>query len=351
MPSIYIYRVMTKPGVLKRPIRPRFHVRMEIGRGRPVHLGVFPTEKLAKDKVQASWELLNRGVMPTKTPVIDEPPPARTMNDLVDAWLKSRIDVADRTLSHLTISSRMIKERFGALDPEAVTTEDVQDWIHEQLAHKPRPYKPSTIGLRVRTLGTILAYGKVAQNPARDPIVKKPKKRRKAHRMPTRRELDAIYANITNPAVANCVRLIEETGMRVSEAVDVRAGDWDRRNKRLLVPDSATEAEERYAKTGAAGRWIVQVDDKPAIPTFPPGTAPETRMFPGVTHQKVRSAMDRACVKAGIRRYSPHNLRDLSASTILHYGKLSLADLAVRLGHSSSAVTLSVYNHSLPPED
>lgn len=342
MTSIFIVERQTVPGKTNRPVRTRYHVRMQHNSTSPsVHLGVFRTKKLAQQKIDGAFALLAQGVEPTKNPTSQGPALRPTVSQVADAWLASRIDVAENTTSHFSISVGHIKERFGTMDPHAIEPDDVRDWISEQLAHKPKPYAAATIRLRLTTLGSVLDYARVEPNPVRDRLVKKPKKPRKIPRMPNLREREAIYRELAASPVGRrsleCVRLIEHTGMRVSEACAVEYEHWNRRKQQLLVPE---------AKTEDGTRWIQQIDGFPPMPE--PGRG---RMFPGLTHEIVRRDMLAACRKAGIRRFSPKDLRDLSASTLLHTGKLSPAEIAARMGHRTPEITLRVYAHTLPPED
>jgi integrase len=132
------------------------------------------------------------------------------------------------------------------------------------------------------------------------------------------------------------VKLMEHSGLRVHEAVAVRHEDWDRRKRRLLVPDSKTYAGERF------------VDQIDGLPVMPPagGTG---RVWPNVTISGIQAAMTRACDQAYVSRFSPHDLRKLHISRCLRSG-MDPSLLAVRAGHSSPNITLSTYSKLIPPD-
>jgi integrase len=334
MASVYIVQRRITPDPKGKP-RFRYHVRAQLHPDDPaIHLGSYPSREFAQARQKMAWDEIAVGVTPQRH-FAKRHAPAETLAQLCDRWLATRIDVADNTMHHFKSSIVHLNAEWADRDPHSITVDDVQSWIISQ------PGMPSTIGQRLMTLSQILAYGKVRPNPVKDPDLRKPRNARTRHRMPTRGELEQLYAALPLPAkYVPVVRLLEETGARVSSIVNITWGQWNNERKLLRISD----------KTAAGERLVVQVDGKPDLGVRPVGMRDQDRVFPGVTDDSVRAAMRRACEKAGIRRYSPHDLRHLSASRLLHDGKLSPAEIADRLGHSSPQITLSVYSRSLPPE-
>lgn len=339
MASVYYVKRSISPDPETKQPRARYHVRLEYGRGEKiVHLGVELTETLAKKRVRTVLDQLARGETPTKHAPEQPAESQGTLGDVGDRWLASRIDVADNTQQTFTSSLATIKARFGDHDPNAITRDDLQAWIHEMVA---APLMPGTIGLKVNHLAQIFRYGKVDPNPALDEDLRLPKEGAKRYRMPTRRELALIYKALPEKNVG-IIHLIEDTGVRAHEACNLTWRDVDHKRGRVHIPTS---------KTQAGIRFIEQMDDLPVLPVRPDGISDEARVFPGLTPNSINKAMDWACIKAGIRVYSPHDLRHLHTSRLLHYGLLSPAQIAARLGHASPAITLSRYSHVLPPDD
>jgi integrase len=64
----------------------------------------------------------------------------------------------------------------------------------------------------------------------------------------------------------------------------------------------------------------------------------------------VEAALRRACDRLNLPRLTPHGLRHLHASILLHQG-LSIPEVSKRLGHASPAITMSVYAHDLGESD
>jgi integrase len=335
--SILIVKKMTVPGKKNLPIRARYHVRWERGRGRPVvHLGVFDTETLAKRRVRAAHDQLARGEIPTADPLDSEPAPTRTVAAVAERWLERRIGIADSTRYAHENSIVHINKQFGESDPAAITVDDVQDWIIELAAGGA---KLNTIRRYRSALKQILAHAKVKPNPAADGEIELPRSGPKRNRLPSRRDLDLFYRKLDKIAggkYAGVVRLMEHSGLRVHEAVAVRHEHWDRRKRRLLVPDSKTYAGERF------------IDQIAGVPVMPPagGTG---RVWPNVTISGVKAAVSSACDQAYVSKFSPHDLRKLHISRCLRDG-MDPSLLAVRAGHSSPQITLSVYSKLVPPE-
>lgn len=337
MASILIVKKMTVPGKKNLPVRARYHVRWERGRGVPtVHLGVFDTETLAKRRVRAAHDQLARGEIPTADPLTTDAKPAEPMRVVGPRWLERRIGIADGTRKSHANSIIHINKRFGDVDPHEITVEDVQDWIAEMHAAGA---KPGSIRNRLGTLKLILRHAKVKPNPAADDEIELPRGGPKRNRLRSRAELDAFYTQLAKSGdgkYVGVVRLMEQSGLRVSEAVAVRHEDWDRRKKRLLIPDSKTYAGERF------------IDQIGGLPQMPPsgGTG---RVWPDVTVDGTQAAISKACERAGVAVFSPHDLRKLHISRCLRDG-MDPTLIAVRAGHSSPQITLSTYSKLVPPE-
>jgi integrase len=335
--SILIVKKMTVPGKKNLPIRARYHVRWERGRGRPViHLGVFDTETLAKRRVRAAHDQLARGEVPTADPLEFIPAAPRQLSEIADRWLERRIGIADSTRLAHENSIVHINKRFGDLDPATITVDDVQDWIIELAAGGA---KLNTIRGYRSALKQILTHAKVKANPAADGEIELPRSGPKRNRLPSKRDLDLFYrklAAMSDGKYVGVVKLMEHSGLRVHEAVAVRHEDWDRRKRRLLVPDSKTYAGERF------------VDQIDGLPEMPPAGA-SGRVWPNVTISGIQAAMARACDQALVSRFSPHDLRKLHISRCLRAG-MDPSLLAVRAGHSSPNITLSTYSKLIPPD-
>jgi integrase len=72
-------------------------------------------------------------------------------------------------------------------------------------------------------------------------------------------------------------------------------------------------------------------------------------VFQGVTADRLRTAISRACVAAGIPVFSPHDLRHRRIS-LLHLGGVPWARIGEHVGQRNLAVTANTYSHVLTDE-
>jgi integrase len=73
---------------------------------------------------------------------------------------------------------------------------------------------------------------------------------------------------------------------------------------------------------------------------------PEAPLFAGVTADRLRMAIGRACRDAGVPHFSPHALRHRRIS-LLHLQGVSWAEIGERVGQRNLAVTANTYTHVL----
>jgi integrase len=58
----------------------------------------------------------------------------------------------------------------------------------------------------------------------------------------------------------------------------------------------------------------------------------------------------RLCVRLNLPAVTPHGLRHLHASLLLHEG-LPVTAVSARMGHANPQITLRLYAHALPGQD
>ena len=61
-------------------------------------------------------------------------------------------------------------------------------------------------------------------------------------------------------------------------------------------------------------------------------------------------AMKRECARLGLPPMTPHGLRHLHASLLLHEG-IPVTAVSARLGHANPQITLTTYAHALAGQD
>jgi integrase len=319
MPSVTITTRQTASG-------PRHVVRYRLGgRAYPlVHAGSFRTKKDANTRRDLVGGELAAGRNPqVLLDRLRDPAPIRTFADWADAYRLSRVDIAPSTRENL-------EHRVAAL-LSAFTYRDVQEWIAGQ------QLMPSTIRSYTATLRQVLDYAEVDPNPARDARVKLPRQEHEQVTPPSRRDVELMVTNAPE-RWRLLLTVLAETGMRVSELLSVEWSDVDVAGERLRV-------QKARSKTKRA-RWVpvsAELVDEILRATPPDDRA--GRVFQG-SRAAVERMMGRACQRAGIAHYSPHDLRHRWASLKVKQG-VPITEIAAHLGHSQHSMSLDVYSHVL----
>ena len=163
---------------------------------------------------------------------------------------------------------------------------------------------------------------------------------------PSFAEYIALYDAIA-PSYRLALDVIEATGIRITEAVSLTVSDINARDCELRVAKQRTK--------GRRGRRRSRfVDVPPALMALVQEHVDERQLLPidavlGITDQGLRNAMARACSKAGIPLYSPHDLRHRFAS-VRAMAKWPMPVIAKCLGHRKPSITFDTYAHVLTEE-
>jgi integrase len=330
MASASITRRETKAG-------PRFHVRYRLGgRYTPVqHGGSFPT--LREARIRRDW--IGGELAAGRVPDLSLIPEKReTLAQVAERWRASRVDITDTTSDVYRRHIARITPTLGHLEPSRITVAHVQEWTAAQSAE----LKPGSLRNYLGTLKQILDHAGLNPNPARSRQVKLPRAETTIVEPPTGEQVAAIIGH-SPKRWRLALRTLEQTGMRIGEAVELEWRDVDVRGSRFRI---------RRGKTATARRWVAVppwVMDEIAGSCPPDDRTPKRQVFMGLTRHVAQGAMERACRAAGIATYSPHDLRHRYASIKLAEG-VPVTDLAAQLGHSKKSLTLDVYTHVLIDE-
>lgn len=139
--------------------------------------------------------------------------------------------------------------------------------------------------------------------------------------------LDQVLLTSTRIAASTILRVILWTGLRISEALALRPGDYDPEAQTLRV---------RSGKSDAADR-VVDVPDAVAYDL--------EAYLPFVQHHQttLRRALSAACLAAGVPRVRVHDLRHTRITTLLMAG-VPVGYVSKQAGHASAATTLDIYD-------
>lgn len=331
MPTLYIKVTKVKDGSR------RFSVKYRRGGGYwPIeHGGTFKTKGQAAIRLRVVGEWLAAGLDPkVELRRLMEPPVS--MASACADWLASRRSVTELTRENYRGRLRRIEQDF-TVAPAHLTVRDVNDWVDKLTAE----YKPGTVALFVAALRQVLDHADVVPNPARDRRVELPRSERGEVVPPTAAEYLSVLQRL-NARYRPIVVLLEQTGMRVSEAVTLEWGDVDAGACRFRV--SSARSKTGVARWVEASDWVVEMLGPVGV-----GSAAQGRVFPGFTRQGIHNALKTACESANVKPFGPHALRHRRAS-ILHNRGVPAAQAASTLGHSAQE-HLRTYAHVMPVEE
>jgi integrase len=97
--------------------------------------------------------------------------------------------------------------------------------------------------------------------------------------------------------------------------------------------------------------FCLGLEEQPELLTFArDDRTPERRVFQGVTADRLRTVIARACTAAGVPSFSPHHLRHRRIS-LLHLSGVPWARIGEHVGQRNLAVTANTYTHVLVDEN
>lgn len=119
-------------------------------------------------------------------------------------------------------------------------------------------------------------------------------------------------------------------------------GDLDEERQAWLVRSAVSKTKQ--------ARFVGLPDDlwRAVLDRLPPrdDRHPEMALLPGVTGDRLRTAIARACRAAGVPVFSPQDLRHRRISP-LHKQGFSWAEIGSLVGQRSKVVTADTYTHVL----
>jgi len=195
-----------------------------------------------------------------------------------------------------------------------------------------------------------IKHGVILTNPANS--IGKVTPKQKPMRIPSREQFTALVQEIRNAggAVSQCsadlVEFLGYTGCRVDESRWVR---WDHVDRSRNVIDIWGDPETS-TKGGMMRRIPIipplskLLDDLQRIPRIPRAETRRNRDFV-LAVTECQKAIDRACEKLGIQRFTHHDLRHLFATRCIESG-MDIPTLSRLLGHKDGgALAMRTYGH------
>ena len=336
MPSVWIERRESADGGA------RYLVKFRLGGRESAHryAGSFATrrEALARQR----WVSGELAAM--RVPRIghrDASASAPTLAEVAERWRASRVDVTEGTAVGHRVQLARVLRVLGTRPVDEITPADVAALV---TALHEAGRKRETIRKSLTVLAQVLDFAGIKDNPARDRIhVRLPRQEREEPNPPTAGQIEAVLPLMPR-LYALAVLVLDATGMRVGELEEkgLRCGDLDEPNTRWRI--------RRAVEKSRRGRWVSLPPDLFAavVETLPPreDRVPDRPVFPGLTQERLRTAIARACKASGTPTWSPHDLRHRRISLWHRQGE-TWALIGARVGQRSLSVTADTYTHVL----
>jgi integrase len=268
-----------------------------------------------------------------------EPEPSPSLREVAIRWQASRVDVRPSTaVQHQTALARVLPT-LGERPVDTITPADVAGLVAKlDDAGKAR----ESIRKSLTALAMVLDFAGISPNPARDRVqVRLPREEPEEPEPPSAAHVEAVAWVLAVPYLLGLL-ILDATGVRVGELEAAKVGDLDEQRKAWLV-------RAAVSKTRRA-RWVALPDDlfEAVLARLPAreDRDPSMALVAGVTADRLRMAISRACRDAGVPHFSPHALRHRRIS-LLHQQGSSWAEIGERVGQRSKIVTADRYTHAL----
>lgn len=295
-------------------------------------------------------------------------PGRRTVADLIDAWLSNAPNLKPATIAqHRWFFDTYVRADLGRVRLERVTPDQLQ-----RLYARLTPSVASTVHRMLhRAFAVAVLWRWLPANPCDRVLPPAYKPQRKT--LWTQDQLAAFLTGAAEHWLYPLWLLLLSTGLRLGEALALR---WDDAGMGVAVTVSGTlrrldgQAVVTPPKTPAARRTVLL--PPPAIEALKRQQAQQAAwrtearegwhdwqdsgfVFTSAEGKPlwastVQHALKRECERLGLPPVTPHGLRHLHASLLLHEG-VPVPAVSARLGHANPQVTMSIYAHALAGQD
>lgn len=267
----------------------------------------------------------------------------KTVGVLLDEWLEDRkLSVKPKTVEDYEGAIRRLKKAFGERRATELSASDVARLIAlmKKAGMKTETVKKTLIPL-TGAYAVAVREGWVASSPVTKLLPhERPKGDSRAMRCLAKREIPRLLDAASSERWRTLFSLLVHTGLRISEAL---ALTWDD-----ITEDGVVVRE---GKTDAAQRTVMLIPSvrkrlaalrlsQPPGSTFVFGTREDR---PCGRREALR-ALHAAEKRAGLERYTLHELRHTFASILITQGE-NVVLVAKQMGHADPGITLKRYAH------
>ena len=254
---------------------------------------------------------------------------------------KLQEDMEMRGFSHYTKDSylRKAKEiiKYFEKPMEEVTTKELREYLMKYLKEE-RKISERSVNYYNSVIRFI--YDVVLDKPINQKQIPMYKKKRKVPKVLSEEELDIFFDACEDYKYKTIFMLIHGTGLRISEAANIRIEDIDSKNMRLFVRNGKGE-KERYTVLPQRSLEMLRECYRKYRPKHPEGYMFLNREGKPLKIERLRVFFRRYRRKAGIsEEFIVHSLRHSFATKLVEEG-VALVQVKELLGHSCIRSTMT----------
>ncbi len=334
-----------RDGLYRRTDSPYWWASLTDASGRRTRRSTGTTDRREAEAILAKWR-----VEAHREKHWDEQP-SRTFDELMllylDAVSKNKRGGAERDISSL----KRLTPFFTGIELHKISSREVRKYIAQR---KSEGVGPGTINKEIGLLSSALNWARSElewdiSNPVSGRRLKEPEGR---IRWLTKAEAMALIKAANKerkaPHLADFIRLALNTGMRSGEMLGL---EW----RRVDLQEGLIYLEAGDQKSGKVGSVPMNKEARAAIiarARFRSECCPGSHWvfcnMDGRRIQSVKRSFATACKRAGIKDFTPHDMRHTCAAWLVQAG-VSIREVAELLRHSDIRITMR-YAH-LSPEN
>ncbi len=332
MASAWVRRVALRSGAVRWRVVYRLG-----GREAPrLYAGSFQTAREARARRDAVAGMLATRTVPDLRSLevtVTRPP---TLAEACERWRGSRRDVTEGTrVLHRVALSRALPV-LGSKHVDELTVADMDTLVQVLAAAGKRR---ETIKKTLKYVAAVLDEQGLAENPARSKRIRLPFEEPVEIEPPEAGHVEAVYH-----LLASSYRLpllwLDWSGARVGSVETTTVDDYDEPRRRVKLRAATQKTRKALwvdlpdVLADAIERALPPREDRVS-------TAP---LFPGVTADRLRTAIARAWKASAVPVFSPHDLRHRRIS-LLHRQGRSWAEIGLMVGQRKLSTTADTYTH------
>ena len=234
---------------------------------------------------------------------------------------------SDNTVSSYLLHNRKFLEQ-SKKKPEEVTEDDIKFFLSSLIERGLTPSSISLVKSSLKFFYDDILKRDIFRN------IKTPKKERKLPEVLTKTEISRLLDATNNKKSKLIISLLYSSGLRVSEAINMKISDLELKEKIGWV---------RAGKGKKDRLFILSEKLVGELETFLQDRNPTEILFPGkkgkMTSRNIQKIISKAAKRAEIsKRVSPHTLRHSYGTHLLEAG-VDIRKIQMLLGHSQLSTT------------